>query len=222
MKAVMRREFETAHRSNNISAIVSFARQLGRQLAETLKNRDFGLLDLFDNMGHDCSAFARATNTSVYCVVLADHLGIVTETDRPGIATGGLLRDIGMRNLPGQLLNKTGALTREERRTIGSHAQQGFEELNAGSDRHWGQLMMAYQHHERLDASGYPVGLVGDEIHPWAKICAVADVFDALTGSRPYRTAFSADAALTHLQSRAGTLFDKEVVACLATLMRRS
>ena len=82
--------------------------------------------------------------------------------------------------------------------------------------------MMAYQHHERLDASGYPVGLVGDEIHPWAKICAVADVFDALTGSRPYRTAFSADAALTHLQSRAGTLFDKEVVACLATLMRRS
>jgi HD-GYP domain-containing protein (c-di-GMP phosphodiesterase class II) len=219
VKAVMLRDFENSYRANDVGAIVRSAGQLGCQLAEALKNRDFELPDLFDSMGHNAGTFGRATNVSIYCIVLADHLGIVGEAERSAIVAGGLLRDIGMRNLPGSLLNKPGSLSREERRTIESHAQRGFEELCSQPDLHWGQLMMAYQHHERLNASGYPVALADDEIHPWAKICAVADVFDALTGSRPYRKPFSSEAAIAHLQSRAGTHFDREAVACLTTLM---
>ena len=80
--------------------------------------------------------------------------------------------------------------------------------------------MMVYGHHERLDGRGYPVGIVGDEIDPWAKICAVADVFDALTCDRPYHTAISVAAACEFLEGRAGTSFDQEIVQCLTTMMQ--
>jgi response regulator RpfG family c-di-GMP phosphodiesterase len=221
IKAVARREFERAYRTNDVKAVVRCAGELGNQFAETLRNRDFRLSDLFENMGHNSTSFARATNVALYCIVLADHLGVATDAERSAIAAGGILRDINMRTLPQALLDKPGSLSRDERRTVERHAQQGFEELCSQPELRWGQLMMAYQHHERINATGYPVGSAGSEIHPWARICAVADVFDALTGSRPYRQAYSSEAALGHLQTRAGTHFDREVVACLTTLMSK-
>jgi HD-GYP domain-containing protein (c-di-GMP phosphodiesterase class II) len=80
--------------------------------------------------------------------------------------------------------------------------------------------MMVYQHHERLDGKGYPVQIGGDEIHPWAKLCAVADVFDAITSARPYRKPMSLEDALDFFERRAGVAFDKEFVKCLSSLMR--
>jgi HD-GYP domain-containing protein (c-di-GMP phosphodiesterase class II) len=76
--------------------------------------------------------------------------------------------------------------------------------------------MMVYQHHERLDGSGYPAGLTGDEIHPWARICAVADVFDAMTCQRSYRRAIALSEVYSHLLQFAGKRFDAEVVECWA------
>jgi len=73
---------------------------------------------------------------------------------------------------------------------------------------------MVYQHHERIDGRGYPVGITGEEIHPWAKILAVVDVFDAMTGSRPYRRPATAHDALEYIRKSSGTQFDPEVVEC--------
>ena len=75
--------------------------------------------------------------------------------------------------------------------------------------------MMVYQHHERLDGSGYPAGITGEEMHPWARICAVADVFDALTCQRPYRRAVPLSEACDYLQKHAGKWFDAEAVDVL-------
>ena len=83
----------------------------------------------------------------------------------------------------------------------------------------WGQLMMVYQHHERPDGQGYPVGIEQDEIHPWAEICSVVDVFDALTSERPYRRPMPAPRALEYLQSKAGTQFNAEIVQCWIRVM---
>jgi tricorn protease len=79
-------------------------------------------------------------------------------------------------------------------------------------DLTWAQLMVVYQHHERLDGTGYPAGLEANEIHPWARLCAVADVFDAMTCHRPYRKAAGSKVACEHLKQRAGTAFDAEAV----------
>ena len=70
-----------------------------------------------------------------------------------------------------------------------------------------------------MNGRGYPVRLTGDEIHPWAKMVAVVDVFDAATGSRPYRKPLDVHEALEILQENAGTLFDEEFVQCWTTAM---
>ena len=82
--------------------------------------------------------------------------------------------------------------------------------------------MMAYQHHERVDGRGYPVGVLGDEIHPWARLLAVVDVFDALTGARPYRHSLSQQQALDYQRQRAGARFDPEILQCWLSAMTRS
>lgn len=82
--------------------------------------------------------------------------------------------------------------------------------------------MMVYQHHERLDGSGYPAAVCGDEIHPWARICAVADVFDALTCQRPYRKPLPKLEVCEHLSRHAGKWFDSDIVARWVQDVRKS
>ena len=80
--------------------------------------------------------------------------------------------------------------------------------------------LWVYQHHERLDGRGYPAGLVDEEIHDWARICKVADVFDALSSDRPYRKAEPLDKVLDFLVERIGTEFDKDMVQCLLAMIK--
>ena len=87
-------------------------------------------------------------------------------------------------------------------------------------DFNWAQLMMVYQHHERVGGRGYPVGLGGDEIHQWAKMCMIADVFDALSSDRPYRKADPIGKVIHFLEHRTGTDFDKEMVLCLKSMIK--
>ena len=83
--------------------------------------------------------------------------------------------------------------------------------------------MMAYQHHERIDGKGYPVRIAGDEMHYWAKICAVIDVFEALTGKRPYRKPEPLPKVLDYMTDAADKHFDKEIVRCWsAVILRKS
>ena len=112
-------------------------------------------------------------------------------------------------------LNHPGRLNEEQWELVRKHPTDGFRALCHRSDVNWGQLMMTYQHHERLDGRGYPVGVVGKEIHDWARICKVADVFDALSSDRPYRKAEPINKVLEFLEQRIGTEFDEDMVQCL-------
>ncbi len=94
------------------------------------------------------------------------------------------------------------------------HPTVGFEQLNFREDLTDGQLMMVYQHHERLDGKGYPVGVVDSEIHPWAKICSVVDVYEALTSYRPYRSPMPRKKVFEIMERDSGAAFDAEVLAC--------
>ena len=79
---------------------------------------------------------------------------------------------------------------------------------------------MAYSHHERLDGRGYPVGLVGKEIHPWARICMIVDVFEALTSERPYRSPMSRRKAIELQQRDAGSAFDTDMLRCWTEIIK--
>ncbi|MEQ9491745.1 MAG: GAF domain-containing protein [Alphaproteobacteria bacterium] len=144
----------------------------------------------------------------------------MTSDEQFGLFLGASIHDIGKIAIPALLLNKPGKLHPAEINVIKLHPDYGgqmFENVNLP----WPIGQMILQHHERMDGSGYPYGLTGDDICLEARIIAVADTFDAMAGDRPYRPARGREEALEVLKDGRGTLFDPYVVdsflMCLAS-----
>ncbi|CAL9554718.1 HD domain-containing phosphohydrolase [Streptomyces sp. enrichment culture] len=132
----------------------------------------------------------------------------------------GILHDVGKLGVPTRLLRKDGPLTPEERRVIELHPEYGHEIVRGIS--FLGEARAAVlHHHERIDGSGYPYGLVGSQIPEPARVVAVADAFDAMTSTRSYRRARPVEAALAELERCAGAQFDPRMVAALCRALRR-
>lgn len=203
-------------------SLVQLATQLADQVIVACRSRDALDGQLSSLLVHDGSTFSHVTNVCVYSVLLAIKLGVSDTKVLTEIGIAGLLHDIGKRSVLPDLLRKPGALTPQERKAIELHPTKGFEELCRRDDMSQGQLSMVYQHHERLDGSGYPVRAVGAEIHWMAKLCSIVDVFDALTGHRPYRKPARAEEALEFLSKKAGTQFDAEILQCWSSLMNEA
>ena len=120
--------------------------------------------------------------------------------------------------MPAELLAKPGPLDAEELRLVKTHSIVGAELLSS-----WGlpgPAAIVRQHHERIDGTGYPMGLSGAQISLEARIIHVADAYTAMTRDRPYRKAMSRDHALAELARHAGSQFDSEVVAALISVER--
>ena len=145
---------------------------------------------------------------------------IAGEMNRPydevrGIRLAALIHDIGKIQVPSEILSKPGKLTEIEFELIKSHSQVGYDILKE-IEFPWPIADIVYQHHERLDGSGYPRGLKGDEIMLQARIIAVADVVEAMSSHRPYRAALGTEEALAELKEKRGISYDPDVVdACL-------
>jgi len=131
-----------------------------------------------------------------------------------GIRLGGMIHDIGKIRVPAEILSKPGRLSPIEYQMIQQHAMAGYEILKNG-DFPWPIALMILQHHERLDGSGYPQALHGDQIIIEAKILAVADVVEAIASHRPYRPGLGVAAALEEIDRGRGTVYESTVVdAC--------
>jgi HD-GYP domain-containing protein (c-di-GMP phosphodiesterase class II) len=221
LRTANRAVFQNAFRSGNVKQMVEVAAELGQQMTDILCDENLVLGHLLPLMTHDYYTYTHVMNVCTYCLVLAVKLGIRQQAELLKIAEGALLHDLGKWHIPPAVLNHPGRLTEEQWELVRRHPIDGFRDLCLHSDLNWGQLMMVYQHHERLDGRGYPVGVVDGEIHGWARICKLADVFDALSSDRPYRKAEPIDWVLDFLNERAGTEFDKDMVQCLRKTIQR-
>ena len=214
LREVTRVTFQDALDANDCGQMVGVATAFGDDLAAMVSEQSIAFRELFSTLEHDYYTFTHVCNVSMYCVVLAHRLGICAADALPELATGALLHDIGKRHIPQHVLNKPGKLTDDEWELVREHPASGFRELSGRADLSWPQLMMVYQHHERLDGSGYPAGIMGDEMHLWARLCAVVDVFDALSCHRPYRRPVPMSEVCDYLNKYAGLWFDAEAVTC--------
>ncbi len=139
----------------------------------------------------------------------------LSEREVNSIRVAGLLHDVGKITLPADILNKPDQLNAHEFGIIKSHPEIGYEILKM-LKLPWSVTEAVLQHHERLNGSGYPVGLSETEIILEAKIVAVADVVDAMSSLRPYRPALGLDCVLKEISQQSDILYDSEVVdACL-------
>ncbi len=153
-------------------------------------------------------------------VAIAHELGWPADKVE-GLRLGAMIHDIGKIYVPAEILSRPGRLSELEFQIIKSHPQVGFE-IVQDVEFPWPVAQIIVQHHERLDGSGYPQGLVDEQIIPEARVLAVADVVEAIASHRPYRPALGVDAALEEIERNRGTLFDAEVVdACLRVFHER-
>lgn len=147
-------------------------------------------------------------------VAIANEIGLA-QNEIAGIRIAAKIHDIGKLSMPSEILSKPGHLKPTELALLEEHARAGSD-IVRGIQFPWPIADMILQHHERIDGSGYPMGLVDDEILLEAKIIAVADVVEAMSSDRPYRASRGLDAALSEIENRRGTLFDATIVdACL-------
>jgi PAS domain S-box-containing protein/putative nucleotidyltransferase with HDIG domain len=151
--------------------------------------------------------------TQLACAI-AREMGL-PEEQIEGIRMAGLIHDLGKMNIPAEILSKPGQLTDLEFGLIQMHPQTGYDVLKT-IEFPWTVAQIVLQHHERLDGSGYPQELSGEEIILEAKILGVADVVEAMASHRPYRSAQGIDKALEEISQNRGVLYDPGVVdACL-------
>ena len=136
-----------------------------------------------------------------------------------GIRMAGAIHDIGKISVPAEILSKPGMLTPIEFSLIKTHSQIGYEILK-DIEFPWNIAKMVLQHHERMDGSGYPNGLFGDQILLEARIIAVADVVEAMASHRPYRPAVGLDKALEEISAKKGHAYDPLVVDACLTLFK--
>jgi len=152
---------------------------------------------------------------------IATEMGL-SQDKIEGIRMAGLIHDIGKLSIPAEILSKPTKLSEIEFRLIKEHAQKGYEMLK-DVESPWPLAEIVYQHHERMDGSGYPRNLKGKEILMEARIMAVADVVEAIASHRPYRPSLGIDAALEEIEKNRGTLYDEAVVyACLRLFREKS
>ena len=156
--------------------------------------------------------------THLACAI-AQELGLSTEQIE-GLSIAGMVHDIGKVFIPLKILHKAGSLDGVEMSLIQAHPRAAHYILK---DLEFSQPVaeIIMQHHERLDGSGYPAGLAGEEILLEARILAVTDVVEAMSYSRPYRVSLGINTALQEISQNRGILYDPQVVdACLALFDR--
>ncbi|MEI7636681.1 MAG: HD domain-containing phosphohydrolase [Syntrophus sp. (in: bacteria)] len=146
---------------------------------------------------------------------IATEMGL-SQIKIDSISMAGSIHDIGKLSIPAEILTKPAKLSEIEILLVKEHAQKGYEMLK-DVESPWPLADMVYQHHERMDGSGYPRNLKGEEIIIESRILAVADVVESMSSHRPYCQAVGLNAALEEIENNKGTLYDADAVdACLS------
>lgn len=149
---------------------------------------------------------------------IARELNLPDDTTR-GLYLAAMMHDVGRIQVPLEILNRPGKLSNAEAELVKMHAEAGYDLLK-DSDFSWPVAEIVRQHHERIDGSGYPRGLKGQEILLEARILAVADVVDSMNSNRPYRAALGLDAALDEIEDGKGTRYDAAAADACTRLIR--
>ena len=165
----------------------------------------------------DIVTYEHSRRVAMYAQRVARHLGW-SRREAYDLALAALVHDLGKTWIANEILNKSEALSADERRAMERHPVIGARIL-IGCDIHPFYVETVLHHHETWDGRGYPSGLHGEEIPLSARILSVADVYDALTSQRSYKVAITDDAAREHLLRGAGTSFDPTIVQAFLYLL---
>ena len=208
-------------KGGNPTAVVKIYRDITKRMLaeEELRN---SVQQLRKNLAGTIQAMARTVEsrdaytaghqkrTTDIASAIAFEMGLSKQAIA-GIRMAGVIHDLGKISIPAEILSKPGVLNDSEYSLIKQHPQAGFEILK-GIDFKWPVADIVLQHHERINGSGYPYGLQGEDILPEARVLGVADVIEAMASHRPYRPALGIDDAFEEITTKSGVMYDPDVV----------
>jgi HD-GYP domain-containing protein (c-di-GMP phosphodiesterase class II) len=169
-------------------------------------------MNLLRITSHDFYTYTHSVNVGITSILLSKQLFQHSDAhDLQELAAGFFLHDLGKVNIDPLVLNKPGKLTDVEMQHIRTHPYQGYKILQQAQALSEECKVIVMQHHEAIDGSGYPRRLKDREIHLYGKICAIADVYDALTAERSYKKALSSFDALKLMKEQMISRFDKKI-----------
>lgn len=155
--------------------------------------------------------YYHSVNVCILSTVLGQAYGY-SRDELMTLGLGALLHDIGKTKLPSRLLQKPGKLTEEEFELVKKHSEYGYMMLKDEPNVPLLSAHVAYQHHERLDGTGYPRGIAGDNIHEYARWVGLVDSYDAMTSARSYRPPMLPHEAMEIIYTCSGTLYEKSKI----------
>lgn len=192
-------------------------RELNKQVKEKTKEINYTRLETINMLGHaseykDNETGKHIMRMSKYCYIIAKEHG-VSEDDALMLLNTAPMHDLGKIGIPDSILQKPGKLTTEEYKAMQEHCVIGKKILDSQkSELFVVASVVAYEHHEKWNGKGYPLGIKGKEISIYGRIAAIADVFDALTSKRPYKEAWDLERALNLILEESGQHFDPDLV----------
>jgi len=178
-------------------------------LVESINNHDYGGI-LEGVRGHHNYTYVHSLRVATFLSIFGHTIGMRGD-DLHTLATGGLLHDVGKMATPQDILNKNGKLDEREWPVMQGHVEQSRIILERTPNVTKGIQIIALQHHEKLDGSGYPLGLKGDELNELARMSMIVDIFGALTDERSYKPAFPPEKAFAILEDL-GDKMDQSLV----------
>lgn len=186
---------------------------------EALKRAFYSIVSVLSDMLNLKDPYTQfhEKNVAKLALEIAERMGL-DEFTIESIRVASMVHDIGKINIPTEILSKPGKLSDIEFEMIKKHPETAYEILRK-VDLPWPVADIVYQHHERLDGSGYPRHLKSDEILLEAKIIIVADVVEAMSSHRPYRAALGFEAAIEEIKKNAGVLYDAEIVQICTSIL---
>ncbi|WP_207394574.1 HD-GYP domain-containing protein [Bremerella alba] len=211
----------SAFESDDTDEVMRSAGNISAMAVRLLCRDDMTAGDLISLLHHDYQTVTHSLNVSYMMVALARDLRLVGNDELPSVAAAGILHDIGKLSVSERILTKSDRLQRREQRIAQKHPALGFRRLGKRTDISFAQLMVVYQHHERTNSKGYPVGATGEEIHPWARLCSVVNVFESLISNRPYRGRYSLTEAISMMDQHLSDGLDQEMYQCWKQSIRK-
>jgi HD-GYP domain-containing protein (c-di-GMP phosphodiesterase class II) len=200
--------------------IEEIKKTLKPMLKNIMKNKLL-LSDLISITAYDFNTYTHSVNVGIYATSLAIDLykedSSIRMEDLERLSYGYFLHDIGKSRVPLSIIRKRGKLNQDEWSFIKKHPEWGYSILMETGNLTDEAAYISMQHHERPDGSGYPFGMT--DIHPCARICTIADIYDALTSIRPYKTAMKPFDALKVIKKEALTEFDHSLLGNLIRLL---
>ncbi|MCK8818079.1 HD-GYP domain-containing protein [Natroniella sulfidigena] len=169
------------------------------------------LVNLFSLKVFDEYIFQHSVNVAVISIMIGKKLNYKKKR-LIKLGLGAILHDVGKLAIPAEILKKPSSLTAKEYKIIKTHPEEGYKQFEGRFDISPVARIPILQHHERVDGSGYPEELKGEDIHEFGRVVAIADVFDALTSDRCYRQAWSVKKTVDFIKEQASKEFDDQIV----------